>query len=541
MNCSKLDVNDIMINGKLFEFKEKFFESKKFIILYLILSLVLFLSTISMKNIAHPKFELISLFVVLVLGIFCIAYYFMHNSDKEFYKVAFVVILCFGIVTSFIVPIVDVSDEVEHLTRAEITSQGVLIPHWTGDDVGIDRLYNHTDGELSKELNKNVGFETIESINFFNHNRENTVFETQNDTHKIDYTPFIRGSAFEQNAFFGYIPQAFGILIAKLLDLNVIWMLWLGRICNLMCYAFLISLAIKITPKLKMPLFAISCIPITIYQAASVSIDSMIFGLGILTIAYFIRLYLLKDKSIDIKEMVIFTLLCALLGLCKLPYLAFIFLILFIPKENFKNEKYSLIMKILAILIVSIIGISWSKYSTPTLMHSWRSSYNYVDSAAQLNYLITNPNQILNFLAHIFTIDLGYVVNGVFNFFNGKLGLHYQDHYVFITVVLQFFLMAVLFFYPSDCNFNLKTKLGALFVLLVVYIGTCFIQLLTWSYVGQINLGVSIRYFIPLLALIPIIVPHKNYFSQKEFDNYAMIFIISFMAALILAFATKYY
>ena len=75
----------------------------------------------------------------------------------------------------------------------------------------------------------------------------------------------------------------------------------------------------------------------------------------------------------------------------------------------------------------------------------------------------------------------------------------------------------------------------------VVYIGTCFIQLLTWSYVGQINLGVSIRYFIPLLALIPIIVPHKNYFSQKEFDNYAMIFIISFMAALILAFATKYY
>ena len=44
-----------------------------------------------------------------------------------------------------------------------------------------------------------------------------------------------------------------------------------------------------------MPLFAISCIPITIYQAASVSIDSMIFGLGILTIAYFIRLYLLKE------------------------------------------------------------------------------------------------------------------------------------------------------------------------------------------------------------------------------------------------------
>ena len=532
---------NIMFKIKLNNIINTFLKNKKFVIIYLTLILVLFLSTVSNKNIIHPKFELLTFLLVAIIGLFCILFYFTHNSYKELYKVAFVVILCFGIICSLIVPIVDVSDETEHLTRAEITSHGVIIPHWTGHDLGVDRLFNHTDEEFSTVKNSNVGFESIESIHFFNSHREKTVFETGHDTDKIDASPVIMESAFEQNPFYGYIPQAIGILIAKLLDLNAIWILWLGRIGNLVCYAGLISLAVKITPKLKMPLLAVSCIPITIYQAASASIDSMIFGLGILAVAYFIRLCKLEEKSIDFKQTFIFAVLCLLLGLLKLPYLAFIFLILFIPNKNFKDDGNVKIMKILSIVVVAAIGILWSRYSTPALMHSWRSSYNYVNSTAQMNFLVQNPVQILNFIQQIFTTDLIYLCNGVFNFFNGTLGAHYQDHYTVITTCIQAFLLFVLFIYPDDIEFDLKTRLGSLFVFLVVYIGTCFVQLLTWAYVGQMSLGISIRYFIPLLALIPIIMPHFNYTDTKRFDNYSFVLIVSFMAALILAFATKYY
>lgn len=530
-----------MFKTKLNNFKNSFLNYKQYWIIYLIFILILFLSTISNKNIIHPKFELLTFLLVSIIGLFCILFYSTHNSYKELYKVAFVVILCFGIVCSLIVPIVDVSDEMEHLTRAEITSQGVIIPHWTGHDIGVDRLFNHTNDEVSNVINSNVGFESIESMHFFNSHREKTVFETGHDTDKINMSSVIMESAFEQNPFYGYLPQAIGILIAKLLDLNAMWLLWLGRIGNLFCYASLISLAIKITPKLKMPLLAVACIPITIYQAASVSIDSMIFGLGILTVAYFIRLCKSGEKSIDIKQTVIFSVLCLLLGLLKLPYLAFIFLILFIPTENFKDGRNVIIIKILSIFAVAAIGIMWSRYSTPTLMHSWRSSYNLVNSTAQMNFLIQNPAQILNFIQQIFTTDLIFLCNGVFNFYNGTLGAHYQDHYTVITACLWAFLIFVLFLYPNDVKFDLKTRIGSLFVLLVVYIGTCFVQLLTWAYVGQMSLGISIRYFIPLLALIPIIMPHFNYTDTKRFDNYSFVLIVSFMAALILAFATKYY
>ena len=58
------------------------------------------------------------------------------------------------------------------------------------------------------------------------------------------------------------------------------------------------------------------------------------------------------------------------------------------------------------------------------------------------------------------------------------------------------------------------------------------------------SLGVSARYFIPLFALLPIIVPWKikklDRFKES-YDDYAIVFMIAFMATLIMAFATKYY
>ena len=520
-----------------------FLKSKKYWLIYLIFIAITCMSTLSAKNFEKPEFVVATFVIVAVLGIACIVYYFMHDSENELYKVAFVIILCFGIMSSLIVPIVDVSDELEHLTRAEITSQGVIFPHWEGGEKNLTQLYNHTnEGKYSTALNTDVGFWTSESHMFFLQNREKTVFDTPGDTDKISKTQILDGSAFEQNPFYGYLPQAIGVFIAKLFDMNVIWMLWLGRIFNLISYAFIISFAIKKTPVLKIPLLAVACIPLSIYQAASVSIDSMIIGLGILTIAYFLYMYKAEAKSLDTKHVAIFCGLALLLGLCKLPYLAFVFLILLVPRGNFKDEKILWYM-LLGILIVSIAGILWSSYSEPALMHSWRSKLNYMDPALQAKYLINNPFEILRFLRLIFTYTLGITVNGLFNFFSAGSANHYADQYTLITILLWIFLSVTLLFYPNKGKFTNKARLGSLIILLMIYVGTCFIQLLTWADVGSTNIGVSARYFLPLFALLPIIVPFSIKMDKfnRSYDKYAMIFIIGFMATLILAFATKYY
>ena len=532
------------LNDSLKDYKDMLFKSKKYCLVYLVLVLILGLSTCGKKNLYHPEFVILTFIIVAILGIFCIIFYFLHDSDEELYKVAFVFIVCFGIVCALIVPICDVSDEIEHLARAEITSQGVIIPHWTGEDMGVQGLYNHTEGErISSQKNSGAGYHSISAMNFFSGSLGKTVFDTNHDTDKINFKPFIIDSAFEQNPFFGYLPQTVGIVIAKLLDLNVIWILWLARICNLLFYAGVISLAIRKTPVLKIPLLAVACIPISIYQASSASIDAMIISLSILAVSYFIYMCKSPKDSLSRKDIAIFSLICVFLGLCKLPYLSFIFLLLFVPSKNFKMErKKNYLTIIIAIILVSIIGLLWSRYSAPTLLHSWRSSHNLINSTLQFDNFIHHPSRTGKFLYNIFVLDLPHMLIGVFSFFGALQFHHYVDKYYFVTSLILLYLAVTLFAYPRNVEFELKSKVGAALIILGIYIGTCFIQLLTWASVGYYNLGISTRYFVPLFALLPIVVWIKiNPIDKYKFDKYVIVLMVAFMATMIISFATKYY
>ena len=526
------------------DYKDMLFKSKKYWLIYLVLILILGISTMNNKNILNQHFVMLTFAVVAVLGIFSIVFYMLHDSDEEFYKVAFIIILIFGITTALILPICDVSDEIEHLARAEITSQGVIIPHWTGEDMGVEGLYNHTEGErISSEKNTGAGYNSIRAYNFFSGSLGKTVFQTSYDTAKIDTTPFIIDSAFEQNPFFGYLPQAIGVFLAKLLDLNVIWILWLARICNLIFYAGVVSLAIKKTPALKLPLLAVACIPISMYQASSASIDCMIIGLSILSISYFIYMCRAPDRSLTIKNIAVFSVICLMLGLCKLPYLAFVILLIFIPSKKFeKDKKHNLPILLISIAAVAVIGILWSRYSAPTLLHSWRSSHNLINSTLQMNYVMHHPSSISKFIYNIIFLEIPNMLTGVFSFFGAHQFHHYADRYHFVTAALLIYLAFVLLAYPRNVKFELKTKLGSIFTIIMIYVGICFIQLLTWASVGYYNLGISTRYFIPLFCLFPIAIWIKQIQLDKDkFDKYAMVFMIAFMATLIISFASKYY
>lgn len=526
------------------DYKDMLFKSKKYWLIYLVLILILGISTMKNTNILDQSFVMLTFAVVAVLGIFSIVFYMLHDSDEEFYKVAFIIILIFGITTALILPICDVSDEIEHLARAEITSQGVIIPHWTGEDMGVEGLYNHTEGErISSEKNVGAGYNSIRAYNFFSGSLGKTVFQTSYDTAKIDTTPFIIDSAFEQNPFFGYLPQAIGVFLAKLLDLNVIWILWLARICNLIFYAGVVSLAIKKTPALKLPLLAVACIPISMYQASSASIDCMIIGLSILSISYFIYMCRSPDRSLTIKNIAVFSVICLMLGLCKLPYLAFVILLIFVPSKKFeKDKKHNLPILLLSIAVVAVIGVLWSRYSAPTLLHSWRSSHNLINSTLQMNYVMHHPSSISKFIYNIIFLEIPNMLTGVFSFFGAHQFHHYADRYHFVTAALLIYLAFVLLAYPRNVKFELKTKLGSIFTIIVIYVGICFIQLLTWASVGYYNLGISTRYFIPLFCLFPIAIWIKQIQLDKDkFDKYAMVLMIAFMATLIISFASKYY
>lgn len=502
------------VKFELSSFKEYFFKSKKYLLFYLLLILIAVLSLFELENYSHPKFEIFTIIFVSIISIFSITYYY-KNGNKKLYKMAFIILILFGLICAFLIPIDSISDEYEHLTRAEITSRGVLFPEYV-----------------------NGSYESISSLpDFYNNANGKTVFEVTGDTAKIENSIAHVDSAFEQNPFYGYIFSAIGIALAKLLDLNVIWMLWLGRLFNVIAYSALVSLAIKKSPIFKIQLFAISCLPICLFQAFSISIDSLVAGLGIFTIAYFFNMYV---NEFDKKEVIIFSLLCLLVGLCKIPYLALIFLLLFLPRDNFDKNNY-FIYCALSVAFVAVIGLLWNNfYASPALYHSWRAQYfiqNNVNVSNQLSYIFSHP---LDFIVAISNIlySLPTIFSSFFNFYNG----HEYCASQFISMLLTFFVVFVSL-YPHDIKISLKSRIGVFVTFSIIYVGTYIVQLLSWNPVGQLTFnGIHARYFLVLFALLPFIFANNILdYKNKKLDNYTVVLILFFISAMIISLATKYY
>ncbi len=504
--------------------------NKKFLALYFVFILFSFLSMMAIENYSYPFAELSIFILVLILGGFCFLYYCLH--DNELHKVAFIIVLCFGLIFAFLSPISIIPDEQEHLIRSELTSQGILFPV----PISSSQL------EKSSFNNESNGgqFKTISGIVDLSGNYGQTIFTTNFLNIPLNSTATLYDSAFAQNPFFGYLPQAIGILLAKILDLNTIWVLWLGRICNLVLYASIVAYAIKKTPILKIPFIFIACLPLAVIHGASMSIDSIVNSLALLVIAYFFFLIKSKDGKIDNKKLLFFMFLIIILGLCKLSFIAFAFLVLFIPINKFKDKYY---YKYLVFGIIILIGLLWSKfYATPALTYSYRAEYfieNNVSLSGQLSFIFNHipesfvmlfglPNYLQYCLSHI----------AVYGF----PPFDYSSR--FMSSIYPLFLGAIIFLYPHNNEISFRDRFVGLFVILFVFCGTYIIQLLTWTSVGDLYgiQGTQPRYFIPLLALATFTFGVNNRTNSiKRIDKLIIVFAIGFLAsALILTTVTFY-
>lgn len=517
------------MNYKLI-FEEKFLSIfndlkniKYFILLYIIILSLFSISFLQIEDYLNPVFEISVFCLLILLGIISLIYY--NRNKKNLYKVAFLIIIIFGIVSVFLTPITDVSDENEHFVRAEIVSQGqvltdyVNVPNTTGN-----------------------GYKTIESVSLFYLNSGINVFNTGVDDQKINYSTNYFNSAFAQNPFYGYLAQGIGIDIAKLFDLNAIWMLWIGRFFNLLLYGVVCAIAIKKSPIFKLPLTLVACLPLAIYQGASMSIDASINAFGILTIAYFFLMYKSPKKSIKWKDIGIFYIACMLCGLIKSPYLLLCLLILIVPRKNFINTKQCVISKI-SVVGVFLIGIAWNfGYATYQLSNSWRGDYfikNNVSPSGQIEYIKQHPListerflGIINTIPYMFN-NLFFFSNGPQAYFSNLLGTFYGIFFCIFSLI-----------YPLSVKIRNSDRIKAFIIAALIYISTFVIQYLTWSSVGgtKITAGVFGRYFIPLLVFLPFIFGINNEnIDNKKIKLLTMTIAISFISGmLMLTTAVKY-
>ena len=335
-----------------------------------------------------------------------------------------------------------------------------------------------------------------------------------------------------------YFPQAIGILIAKVLQLDAIWMLWLARIMNLICYALGVGLALKIAPKLKMSLFFVSALPMSVHQAASCSPDAFVNMSAILLIAFFLYLYCSEQDIIMRKHLNIYLVLCILVTLSKMTNVFMAGLILLIPNNRFWSDKKAVFSKFFVILcsISCAVIYYWYISRFPSGQeHLIYLKESNVDSVEQIKYIIMNFPQWL--------CDFGIsLIRGLYNHTRSlsTFGwLEYSIPFMSIITVTMFVKICVC---EREIQINRINKVLIFLMVLGIYASTCLAMYLSWTPVGSSSIvGVQGRYFIPMLGLsVLLFMPTQSVMVRKKNIGDIMV-IIGMNSALALTTAIKYY
>ena len=126
-----------------------------------------------------------------------------------------------------------------------------------------------------------------------------------------------------------YLGQIAGVWLARRLGLGYFAMVLLGRLCNLLVYLALATLAVALSPRTVRPVFAAAgLLPMSLQLAASFSADAALLGALFAFTALVLRL---RERPAARWELALLALLAAATAPLKAVYLPVVLLVLLIP------------------------------------------------------------------------------------------------------------------------------------------------------------------------------------------------------------------
>lgn len=182
-----------------------------------------------------------------------------------------------------------------------------------------------------------------------------------------------------------YLAPAIGIAAARLLNLNSLWLLYLGRLCNLLLYVSVTYLAMRRLPFGREVLFGVGLLPMTIHLSASFSYDALLMA----GIFYFtaVSLHLaFAAGQVRVRDILLLSGIMAAVGPCKMVYAVFMGLCLLIPVKKFGGwKKWALsaacVLGAWALVMIFINGQTVASYAAGT--------GNYIDWAGEEGYSLS--------------------------------------------------------------------------------------------------------------------------------------------------------
>lgn len=304
-----------------------------------------------------------------------------------------------------------------------------------------------------------------------------------------------------------YTPQVIGMSVAKLFTDNVLLLIYAGRIGGYLFTLFAVYMGIKVLPFKKHILFLVALMPTFMQEAVSLASDSFTNAISILLLSYVLYLAAQKE-TVGKKEIIILSVLCICMTLCKIVYLPLIFSVFMIPAEKMGGKKrYFKIFGAVAGVAV-IVNLLWLALASGYLME-FRPG---VDSGQQVMFVLSNPVKFLD-------ICYSTYLQQAEEFLHYMCGAYFQVPRVLIFVYLLLILAGSTLYSENSVKPTVKiSRIALLLVLAVIALisASLYVQ---WTSVGANQIeGIQGRYFIPLIMLLPLVLPKIEY--KKTLSGY---------------------
>lgn len=331
-------------------------------------------------------------------------------------------------------------------------------------------------------------------------------------------------STVSSRAWYVYLPTALMVTLVRICGGSGHVLLLLGRLTNLLIVLALIALSIRLIPKGKIFVACLGLLPETLYLANSFSYDGINLALCIFLASYFYYLYDCSER-ITWKQLMIYVVLCAMMIPIKTVYIWYVFLLLLLPMKKIALSKKVILLLLAGVAVaVVIIGIKlWPNISS--LSTSGLAPSTGETDGVSISYIMSNPKDFLIVLGNSLFPELAgfkYPERYLATSFGQILA---ADRYVgrdlytmpawMCATVLVTAMIGLGDTKDNSISTGKRVMIAGLGCCMVfgVFMAMYFASTLI---VNRKIYGISGRYFLPVYALLPLIV--KNHWYEVKFD-----------------------
>ncbi len=323
-----------------------------------------------------------------------------------------------------------------------------------------------------------------------------------------------------------YLPAALAITAGKLLNLSPLWLMYLGRLANLMVFLSLIYWALKITPTGKPLIFLLALMPMTIFLVPSLSIDGLIIAASILLTTTLLNLARNEQRPVKLIECLIVSGTMMLLALGKTVYCPLILLFFLSPKTLFGKDRSRLYLFAGSLTLAAASYLIWHWFTkTAGVATITNIPFDYtsfqakdkllplLDSQKQLKFLQNHPSSVFTILIRTLQNQGTYYIES----FIGLLG--WLDTRLPFLIYLSFpFALLACALESKPCTKNIMHEKIILTLIWCMATGAVFagFYLFSTPVANAIVGGVQGRYFIPVALPFLLIFSTGYYPSIKN-------------------------